>query len=104
MKTISLWATAIVSSFFVIIGCIDSRNWKLLGACAGIWALWTLCGWYWLHRAELKRDLSILANCSSPLKCQWIGTLILFAIIVLVLLIMVIGALYFIVSQLIKLL
>lgn len=100
----SLWTTAIVSALFVVMVCIDNHSWKLLSVYAAVLAVWMLVGWFWHHRAELKRDLSILASCSSPLKCQWIGTLILFAIIALVLVTMVIGALYFIASQFIKLL
>lgn len=90
MKNINLWMTTIVSALFVIMVCIDQHNWKFLEVYIGIIAVWMLFGWFWLHRADLKHDLKVLSKCESPLKCRWIGTLVFFALVILIILALVI--------------
>lgn len=103
MKNVSLWATAIVSALFVVMVCIDNHNWELLGLYACAMAVWMVIGWYWYHRFDLQLDIKKLFNCCSPLKCQWIGTLILFLLLVFLVIAGIVGALVFIATQLLKL-
>ena len=99
MKKISLWATALVSAFFVIMVCIDSHNWELLGVYASIIAVWMFLGWYRVHWSEFKHDLYLLSNIESPFKFEWVGTFVFLGIIAILVIALIIGALLFIVSQ-----
>ena len=89
MKKLSLWTTAIVSALFVLMVCIDQQNWKLLGEYVAIIAGWMVLGWYWLNRKTFISDVRLLLNCSSPMKCEWIGTFIFFVFVLLVAIIVV---------------
>jgi len=102
MKQITLWTTAIVSALFVVMVCIDSHNWELLGIYAVILAVWMVIGWYWCHRFDLQQDVRKLLNCTSPLKCKWIGTVVLFLLFALLIILVIVGALVFFATQLLK--
>ncbi|MBQ8464407.1 MAG: hypothetical protein IJ545_00155 [Alphaproteobacteria bacterium] len=94
MKQLSLWTTAIVSALFVLMVCVDQQNWELLGEYAAIIAAWMILGWYWLNRKTFTSDVRLLLNCSSPMKCQWVGTFVFLAFIVLVAIIILIWLAY----------
>lgn len=99
MKKLTLWTTAIVSALFVIVVCIDGQKWELLGGYAAIVAVWSVLGCYWLNRKVFLRDLKLLNNCSSPMKCEWTGTFIFLGLVALGIIAVVIAAMFFIVSQ-----
>ena len=91
MKQVSLWTTAIVSALFVVIGCIDSQNWNLLGIYACAMAVWMMIGWFWTHRFDLNHDIKLLLKGESPLKCRWIGTLVFFFLLILIIIALIAG-------------
>lgn len=94
MKQISLWATAIVSALFVVCVCIDQHKWELLGVYVSFLAVWMVIGWFWRHRFDLNYDIKLLFKGESPMKCRWIGTLVFFALVVLIILALVIWGLW----------
>ena len=98
MKQISLWTTAIVSALFVVMVCLDNRNWKLLGLYAAIMAAWCLIGWFWIHRKDLEHDLNVLRRSESPMNCRWIGTAVFFILVVLVIIVLLSCTLWWISS------
>ena len=94
MKNTSMWAVLLGFVAFAIVICIDTNHWDWLSVLAGVAAVWCIAGWYWLNRKVFASDLQILLNCSSPMKCQWIGTFIFFAFIVLLVILILIWLLY----------
>lgn len=99
MKNTSMWALVLGFAAFAVVVCIDMNRWDWLAAFIGVAAVWSVLGCYWLNRKVFLRDLKLLFNCSSPLKCEWAGTFIFLGLVVLGIIAVVIAAMFFIVSQ-----
>ena len=103
MKQMSLWAIAIVSALFVIMVVIEQHNWELLIEYTGVMAAWMFLGWYRVHWDDFKYDLRLMSNLESPFKFRWVGTFVALGLMVVLVIALVVGALFFIVSQALKL-
>ena len=89
-----MWAMVLGFAVFAVVICIDTGHWDWLCAFAGVAAVWSVAGWYWLNREVFARDCRLLINCSSPMKCEWVGTFVFFVIVILLIIVIIIWLLY----------